>query len=84
MKRMKMEMLVHLHNRVETNRACSSRLTTRVKIAMLMLSMAPAAAIAVGLYTLGGFYALAAAFIAALGIAFVSQCLTALSADLRK
>lgn len=84
MEKIKAEMVAHLHDRVETNRACASRLTARIKIAMLMLSMAPVVAITVGLYTLGDFPALISAFLAAGAGAFISQRLTSLYPDLGK
>lgn len=78
MVRIKAEMAAHLHDRVETNRGCSSRLTARIKVAMLLLSIAPVVAMSVGLYTLGDIPALLSAFLVALTVSFVAQRLSTL------
>lgn len=66
----KAEVVALLHTRVEVNRACASRLSKRVKAAMLCLSLAPPTGLAVGLYDLDGLGWFPASIIGGLSFAF--------------
>lgn len=69
-RKIKAEVVAHLHARVEGNRDCSSRLARRIKIAMLCLALAPPTALAAGLYQHDDVGGLGGGFLFALCFAF--------------